>query len=286
LNQVEAVTRIYPPAPLAFGKAIVALDDSPCSGNQSGVIFSGSSTTTISGGGVWSNGCLTGNGTNFNVTVNNGGVGYAVSSTGTLSNIIPSPQHFPAPLPGTSTSVNEPSCTGMPSRSVPKTGNAILQPGVYDQIHWTGGVLTLNPGFYCISGNKGLDIQGGSLTGIGVTIYLQTGGATINGSVSPIDLRAPGESPDPSPAVPGILIYMAKGNTSTIGITGNSSSFYLGTIYAPDGDLFISGTASANPTFNTQLIGYTVEVSGGALIDINFSDDENYENPPYLDLLQ
>jgi hypothetical protein len=286
LNQVEAVTRIYPPAPLAFGKAIVALDDSPCSGNQSGVIFSGSSTTTISGGGVWSNGCLTGNGTNFNVTVNNGGVGYAGSSTGTLANIIPSPQHIPAPLPRSSTSVNEPSCAGLPSRSVPKTGDAILQPGAYDQIHWTGGVLTLDPGLYCISGTKGLDIQGGSLTGIGVTIYLQAGGATINGSVSPVDLRAPVESPDPSPAVPGILMYMAKENSSKISLTGNSTSFYLGTIYAPKGDLFISGTASTNPTFNTQLIGYTVEVSGGALIDINFSDDENYENPPYLDLIQ
>ena len=286
INQVEAVTRIYPPAPLAFGKAIVALDDSPCSGNQAGVIFSGSSTTTISGGGVWSNGCLTGNGTNFNVTVNNGGVGYAGTSTGTLSNIIPAPQHIPAPLPGSSTSVNEPSCSGLPGRSVPKTGDAILEPGVYDQIHWTGGALTLNPGLYCISGTKGLSIQGGSLTGIGVTIYFQTGGATINGAVSPVDLRAPLESPDPSPAVPGILMYMANDNASKISVTGNSTSFYLGTIYAPDGDLYFSGASGTNPTFNTQLIGHTVEVSGGALIDINFNDDENYENPPYLDLLQ
>jgi hypothetical protein len=285
-NQVEAVVRIYPPAPLAFGKAIIALNEDACSGNQNGVIFSGSSITDVKGGGVWSNGCLTGNGTNFSVSVTSGGVGYAGSSTGTLTNISPAPEYIPSPIPHYSTEVNEPSCSGLPNRTVPKSGDAILEPGIYDEIHWTGGALSLNPGLYCISSNKGLDIQGGSLTGIGVTIYLQTGGATINGNVTPVDLRAPVESPDPAPAVPGILMYMAHGNTSTISITGNSTSFYLGTIYGPDGDLYISGTSSTNPTFNTQLIGYNVEVSGGALIDINFNDDDNFEQPPYLDLLQ
>jgi len=32
------------------------------------------------------------------------------------------------------------------------------------------------------------------------------------------------------------------------------------------------------------LIGNNVEVSGGATIDINFNDDENFEQPPYLDM--
>ncbi|MCK4490611.1 MAG: hypothetical protein KAU23_10140, partial [Anaerolineales bacterium] len=69
-NEVEAVTRVYPPAPLAFGKAIIALNESACSGNSNGVIFSGTSSTTVTGGGVWSNGCLKGDGASFNVTVN------------------------------------------------------------------------------------------------------------------------------------------------------------------------------------------------------------------------
>lgn len=285
-NQVEAVARVYPPAPLGFGKAIIALNEDPCSGNQKGLIFSGTSDTTVTGGGVWSNGCLTGNGTGFTVTVNNGGVGFAGTSTGTLTNIQPSPEHIPSPLPHYSTEINEPSCAGLPSRTAPSNGNATLQPGVYDRIHWTVGNLTLSPGLYCISGKQGVDIQGGSLYGNGVTIYLQTGGVTINGNVDPVDLRAPLEYPDPSPAVPGVLMYMAKGNASEINVSGNSSSFYLGTVYAPDGDLFFAGDSSTNPTFNTQLIGYNVEVSGGALIDINFIDDENYEKPPYLDLLK
>ncbi|MCK4489233.1 MAG: hypothetical protein KAU23_03185, partial [Anaerolineales bacterium] len=163
-------------------------------------------------------------------------------------------------------------------------GDATLEPGKYNKIKWTGGILTLNPGLYCITGSQGLSISGGSLSGNGVTIFLSIGGVTINGNVSPVDLRAPEESPDPSPAVPGILFYLANGNSKTISITGNSTSFYLGTVYAPDGDLYFSGTSGTNPTFNTQLIGYNVEVSGGASIDINFNDDENFEQPPYLDM--
>jgi hypothetical protein len=285
-NEVEAITRIYPPAPLAFGKAIIALNESACSGNKNGVVFSGSSTTTVTGGGVWSNGCLTGNGTSFNVTVNNGGVGYAGSSSGTLTNINPAPQYIPSPLPGYSTIVNEPDCSGLPNRTVPNSGDATLQPGIYDRIKWTGGALSMNPGLYCVTGSQGMDISGGSLQGDGVTIFLISGDVTINGNVSPVDLRAPEETPDPTPAIPGILIYLANGNTDTVSITGNSTSFYLGTVYAPDGDLYFSGTSGTNPTFNTQLIGNNVEVSGGATIDINFHDDENYEMPPYMDMLK
>ncbi|MCJ7733174.1 MAG: Tad domain-containing protein [Anaerolineales bacterium] len=285
-NEVEAIARIYPPAPLAFGKAIVALNKAGCSGNKYGVIFSGSSTTTVTGGGVWSNGCFTGNGTSFTVTVNNGGVGYAGSATGTLTNINPAPQYIPSELPDYSTIIEEPSCTGLPNRTVPKSGDATLEPGIYDEIKWTGGALSFNPGLYCISGSKGMSVTGGSIFGDGVTIYLTSGGVTVNGNVSPIDLRAPEETPDPSPAIPGVLYYLANGNTNTISMTGNSTSFYLGTVYAPDGDLYFSGSSGTNPTFNTQLIGNNVEVSGGATIDINFNDDENFEKPPYLDLLK
>jgi hypothetical protein len=285
-NEVEAIARIYPPAPLAFGKAIIALNSDGCSGNKHGVIFSGSSTTTVTGGGVWSNGCLVGNGSSFTVTVNKGGVGYAGTSSGTLTNINPGPQHIPSKLPDYSTVVNEPDCTGLPNRTVPGGGDTTIESGIYDRIKWTGGALSMNPGLYCVTGSQGVDISGGSLNGNGVTIFLTTGGVTINGNVSPVDIRAPEETPDPAPAIPGVLIYLANGNTETVSITGNSTSFYLGTVYAPDGDLFFSGTSGTNPTFNTQLIGNNVEVSGGATIDINFNDDENFEKPPYMDLLK
>ncbi|MFN2281579.1 MAG: Tad domain-containing protein, partial [Anaerolineales bacterium] len=174
-NQVEAVARVYPPAPLAFGKAIIALNEAACSGNKYGVIFSGSSNTTVTGGGVWSNGCLYGNGTSFSVTVNNGGVGFAGMSDGTLTNISPSPQYIPSKLPHYSTEVGEPNCAGLPNRTVPKSGDATLEPGIYDEIKWPNGALTFNPGLYCITGSKGIDIEGGSVSGNGVTLFITTG---------------------------------------------------------------------------------------------------------------
>ena len=283
-NEVEAVARVYPPMPLAFGKAIIALNDSACSGNNYGVIFSGTSQTTVTGGGVWSNGCLTGNGTSFTVTVNDGGVGFAGSSTGTLSNINPAPLYIPSEIPTYSTIVQEPDCSGLPNRTVPKSGDATLEPGIYDEIKWTGGNLTLGPGLYCVTGSKGISLTGGSLLGDGVTIFLESGGVSITGNVDPVDLRAPDTVPNPSPAIAGVLLYLANGNANTISVTGNSTAFYLGTVYAPDGDLYFSGASGTNPTFNTQLIGNNVEVSGGATIDINFNDEENFEKPPYLDL--
>lgn len=283
-NEVEAVARVYPPMPLAYGHAIIALNEDACSGNKNGVIFSGSSTTTVTGGGVWSNGCLYGNGSSFNVDVYDGGVGYAGTAQGTISNIHPSPQYIPNTIPSHATEIEEPDCSGLPSRSAPNGGTVTLEPGVYDRIKWTNGSLTLNPGLYCITGSKGVDISGGSLSGDGVTLFLETGDMTVNGNVSPVDIRAPVESPDPAPAIPGILVFFAYGNDSTVKLTGNSTSFYLGTIYAPDGDLYVSGSSGTHPTFNTQLIGENVEVSGGATIDINFNEDENYEKPPIMDL--
>ena len=57
-NHVEAVTRIYPCTNLAFGNAIVALNDLDCTGNQNGLQFRGNLTLDTEGGGFWSNGCL------------------------------------------------------------------------------------------------------------------------------------------------------------------------------------------------------------------------------------
>jgi len=96
-----------------------------------------------------------------------------------------------------------------------------------------------------------------------------------------IDIRSPGASPDPSPAISGVLLYVANGDVS---LTGNNTSYYEGTIYSPTGDITAAGASGTYPTFNTQLVGYNVEVTGNATIDINFHGAENYGIPPKLDL--
>jgi hypothetical protein len=88
------------------------------------------------------------------------------------------------------------------------------------------------------------------------------------------------------PAIKGMLIYMAPGFTGTINMTGNSDSLFLGTVFAPDGYIKIGGTPGENPTFNTELIASGVSISGNAVIDINYHENEIYSNAPQLDLFQ
>jgi len=291
VNEVEAVVRVYPPAPLAEGYAIVALNDADCSGNQNGIILGGSMAGIITGSsGIFTNGCLTGNGTSFDFDIlDEGVVGYSGTATGTLGNITPPPEYFPNKISAFATNVSPPDCSGLTARTAPHGGNKTITPGKYEKIMWTGGTLTLNPGLYCITKSQGFNVTGGSLIANGVTIYLEAGGMSVSGHMDAVSLQAPAESPDPSPAIPGMLVFMAEGNTSTIQLSGDSTSSYIGTIYAPDGTIKLIGNTDVtggDVTFNTQLIGYNVHISGDATIDINFLDEELTEKPSYLDLLQ
>ena len=289
VNEVEAVVRVYPPGPLAEGYAIVALNAADCSGNQNGVILGGSMAGVVTGSsGIFTNGCIKGDGTSFGFDVMNEGIiGYAGTAKGTLSNITPPPDYLPGKIGAFATNVPLPDCSGLTTRTAPHGGNKTIKPGIYERIKWTGGTLNLDPGLYCITESQGFDVTGGSLFAIGVTIYLEAGGMTVSGSADHISLQAPAESPDPSPAIPGMLIYMAEGNTSIITLSGNSTSSYIGTIYAPDGTIKLIGNTDltgGDVTFNTQLIGYNVHISGDATININFLDEEQIEKPPFLDL--
>jgi hypothetical protein len=286
-NSVEAVTRIRPRSPMAFGNAIVALNDAGCSGNSNGVNFGGSSGMTINGGGVFSNGCLKGNGGSFSATVNDGNVSYVKEEAGTLSGISPDPQQAPNVLPNSSYEMRTPDCSQVPNRS---QDSDTLSPGVYNKITLTNGDLTMKPGLYCLtSANTAFKILGGSLTGENVTIYVLNGDVSISGNAE-VSLSAPLDSPDPSPAIPGMLIQLAKGNTNTVDIQGTSASAFVGTIYAPDGDIVLEGTGDSQSgggdvtKFWTQLIGQNVTVTGNAELDINFQASKNATIPAKLEL--
>jgi hypothetical protein len=285
-NSVEAVTRIRPRSPMAYGNAIVALNPDGCSGNSNGVIFGGSSGMTINGGGVFSNGCLKGNGGQFSTTVNDGNVSYVKEATGTLSGISPDPGQAPNVLSNSSYEMPTPDCSGLQDRS---QNSDTLSPGVYNKITLTNGELTLKPGLYCLtSSNTAFKILGGSLTGEGVTLYVINGSVNISGNAE-VSLSAPVIS-DPPPAIPGMLIQLGKGNTNTVDIQGTSASAFVGTIYAPDGDIVLEGTGDSQSgggdvtKFWTQLIGQNVTVTGNAELDINFQASKNATIPAKLEL--
>jgi len=262
INQVQAVTRVRPRMPLAYGHAVVATGSEPCNGNQNGVIIGGNSETKINGGGIWSNGCLGINGSSYGVNVTNGGVNYAGGINGDPSNITPAPNHAAAPMDPEKFTVPPPDCS---------------DPAAH---HVDGKDLegTLQPGLYCVSGNATIN-GGGTLQGEGVTIYMIDGELTINGGTD-VNLEAP-TGANTAPAINGVLLYSAQGS---IDLEGNATSFYLGLVYAPNGEIKAHGSNGTNPTFNTQLVANHVDISGNASIDINFNPELAYAKPSSLEL--
>jgi hypothetical protein len=291
-NTVDAVTRIRPRTPLAFGNAIVALNEAACSGNANGVIFGGSSADTISGGnGVFSNGCLKGNGGQFTVDVTDGGsVDYVAEETGTLSGISPAPQQAPSTLPTSSWAYDTPDCSGLSNKT--QSGNT-LHPGIYNSITLSSGDLTLKPGLYCITSSSAnaFKVVGGTFTANGVTIYVMNGGVNLSANAT-ITLTAPPQPPpDPAPAIAGMLIQLPPGNTNVVSIQGTSASTFVGTIYAPSADVQLAGTSSSStggsgsPTiFYTQVIGYNVMVTGDGYVNIQYDQDKVASLPARMEL--
>jgi hypothetical protein len=135
------------------------------------------------------------------------------------------------------------------------------------------------------AGNNDLSIDGSS--GSGVTIYLLDGSMIINGG-GVVNLYAPPDDPDPSPAIAGMLIYLAVGNDGLVKLRGNSDSVYVGTIYAPDGRIDIAGSADMPAgevaEFNTQMIAHDIEIGGNAYVNVNFDEDTTYLMPTNLEL--
>jgi hypothetical protein len=288
VNQVQSTVRVRPRTPLAMGYAIVGLNDDACQGHQDGVMFSGSIEVQVDGGGVFSNGCLRGNGSSLIVDVDDSPVRYVSElecDPSGCPGFTPSPGQATDPLPEDSYTVPAPDCSGLPNKGKSTKGGTI-SPGVYSEIdlHASGDTLIMEPGLYCITGSpKAMTISGGTLQGYGVTIYALSGEVLLSGNAQ-IQLTAPSEFPDPSPAIPGILIYLAEGNDGAVELEGNSDTWFTGTVFAPDGFIEAKGVSGTHPTLNTQLIAHDVEIGGNADIDINFDGSNAYTLPTSIDL--
>ncbi len=275
-NQVEAVVRVRPRSPLAFGHAVVGLNPSTdCNNNnKTGVVFAGSGETSINGGGIWSNGCLKATNNSCNVDVVNGDINYAggrFPGTGALcESMTPAATSVSDVLPPNSYAVPLPNCAAAGAITI-------------DSI--TSSMTLQSNKLYCItSSGNAIKLTGSdSLIGQGVTLFLVNGG-DIEMSGGTVDIAAPNNTPDPAPAIPGILIYVNPVRDSIIKLTGNGNSHYLGVIYAPRADVSVEGSNGTHPTFNTQIISYNVTISGNASIDINFNEQQAYTKPSALEL--
>jgi hypothetical protein len=262
-NTVEAVTRVRPRSPAVFGHAIVALNPAACQGNQNGAGFSGDVDTHVTGGGIFSNGCL---------QVNGNGTGEVQVTDGTINygGQVQNPDQFnPAPEP---------------TDPLPPSAYEIPAPDCSQGWNGTGNQLEarspLTPGLYCVTEN--LRLNGGEFSGNGVTIVMLDGELKINGNVE-VDLRAPSSYPDPAPAMAGVLIYVPKTNTNPVTLNGTSDSYFEGTVYAPSSTIIFEGTGGSD-NYHTQFIGWNVKAGGTSDIDVVFSAPQQYSRPAMLEL--
>jgi Flp pilus assembly protein TadG len=286
INNVQAVTRVRPRAPLAYGNAIVALRKDCPSSSTGGVHFDGNNQVTVTGGGIFSNACMKAGGS-VEVDVS-GGSGIACVGDGCYSqsghpNLSPAPHEGGVQLPEVMQEVKPPDCTSVPSRTV---DSETIDPGRYAEIRLTNGeTLTLNPGLYCINS---LTMNGGTLKGEGVTIYVRTGDFAISGGE--INLSAPPARASHCsycpPPLPGVLVFLAPGNTGEVVLLGNAVSNYTGLVYAPNGTIEVGGTAGEYSPINAQLVADTVFIHGNAEVVVNFDDEVNPQVPAMLELFK
>jgi hypothetical protein len=271
-NEVEAVTRVYPPHQLAFGNAIVSLNPSDCSGNQNGAIFKGNGDTYITGGGVFSNGCLEGGG-RPSVTIDGAGFNYGL--------------HF---IPGNAAWDPQP-----PTEAT----SELIQEEDYDlgtEINCNGHWVTNNdidrngheigPGLYCFHGDfttQSHDV----IVGHDVTFYVE-GDITFNGNDTSILVARDGDQSPTNDEIPGVLIYVPHMTGSscpdqTVIINGTSDLTFTGIVLAPCADVTMNGTTGI-VTWNNQIIGYNVYITGNAEAQINYDEDKTHISPAKMEL--
>jgi hypothetical protein len=290
-NTVEAVSRIHPRTSWAFGFAIASIGDG-CGPKDGGAFFNGTADTVVIGGGVYSNSCLDKKGASGSLVVDAcdppgsscGKPAVGISSLeepgGHTEKMSPTPTWLKTGVPMPPFKAPEPDCAALDEKEVDSNP---ISSGIYDGFSLQNSdTLTMEPGLYCFDGD--IKVTGGSLTGVGVTIVMRTGSITITGG--DINLAASTDDEPANHALRGMLIYMPKPNSSGITMVGNGGSAYLGTVYAPDGQIEVGGTGGVNPTYNTQLVGKVVKVEGTAQIKVFFDQTYDFEQVPLAELSQ
>lgn len=292
-NAVDAVTRVYPRGPLAYGNAIVALnpDITPCN-MTTGAGFSGTADTVVNGGGIFSNGCLVGGG-GATVTVNGGADISYNSGDGDYGNFSPTPVDVsPDQIPPSAYAVEEPEVgyvSGKLQCTEPGATNKTAKD--FGDLNKTADFKLEHAGLWCITGNQNLSINSGThkFEMYGVTIYIvENIAVTINGNAN-LTLKAPVEAPttDPSyapkPAIPGLVIYMPPSNTKALTINGDSGLTITGTILAPGSQITINGN-NGSFALDSQIIGWNVKVNGTATITVTYQGGLTAKLPTSMDL--
>ena len=303
-NRVEAVASkiSYYEGALFGGSAVVALSPNGCA-----LTAGGTAKTTVIGGGIYSNSdsascSFKQNGCSGEIDVfqEDGTTLGTITSVGNMqvnsncdeqiqADLAPQgekQQPFP-PL----FHVAEPAACSTNGTKSTTGGVTTLTPGYFQNIppSGSGSTVILTPGVYCVgrqlktTGSEIIQLQGTFSTTPGVFIYIKPGGSQNpislqGGDVQLWGINSASVAADPTlDPYKGYLIYVAPdyatGSPTNCTINGSSGQMLKGTIYAPFCNMKINGTSDGG--FQSQIIGYTVDMSGTAAVTINYNSDDN-----------
>jgi hypothetical protein len=294
-DAVEAVSRVWPTQSF-ISYAIFATSEHACKG----VWFSGTGDTNITGGGVFSNSDAASASCQSGVQGGSGAISVAnphgIEVVGTFDMggsgaVSPAPAEY-APSYRIRPMMGTPDCSALwdyGQMKINSAGAHTIFPGRYDEITiLAGAVVTMDPGMYCIYGNKGFTSNGGSITGTDIFIYMEDGDFNLGGNtlVNLSAVQPPNSLLDPSfNDWAGMLLYVDPNNTNPITITGASNTVYTGTIYAPSSQVTLEG-GGASIGINAQVIGESVKISGNAELNLTYDESKNFFLPPAIDLVK
>jgi hypothetical protein len=295
-NEVEAVTRVKPEHSFGYGNAIIALNPAACSdpGSEGGIMYGNSDGSTdiiINGGGIFSNGCLRGNGKPIiDITCPSGNVG-----CGAIGNdVIEGNAQWNPPTNEISGTIQYSEFdiginpTWSPSGTCTYNGVSGTYKKAKDlQQDLSKGPVNLSSGLWCIDGNLSINAND-KLSGTGITLFFPNGDLTINGTPD-INISAQRNSPFGS-AIPDVLIYLpapypfnpAACPNHTIKLNGSETSVFDGLILATCAHITLNGTGGN--TYTGQVIGWDVEVGGGADLMLTYDGGKNHTTPTSINL--
>lgn len=295
-DAVEAVSRVWPVQNFTPGYAIFATTEHDCKG----VWFSGTGDTNITGGGVYSNSDAASASCQSGVQDGGGAITvdppHGIEVVGTFD-MGGSGAVSPAPIEGVDSyhirpMMGTPDCSALWDYGAMKINSAgahTIFPGRYSEITVLANAdVTMNPGMYCVYGNKGFTSSGGSITGVDVFIYMEDGGFNLGGNtlVNLSAVEPPNSLVDPSHNDwAGMLLYVDPNNTNPITINGGSNTLYAGSIYAPSSQVTLEG-GGTEIGINAQIIGETVKITGNAELNITYDESKLFFLPPAIDLVK
>jgi hypothetical protein len=292
--KVQAVTRVLPLYQVVFGDALFSLNETQCDAMK----FSGTADISITGTGIFSNSnCNAGTDQSISFEGTNdtyiegsisavGGIntqGGATWTAGAGSNTgVPTSPPFSIPIPN---------CSGMAPVSISGPVNdRTITPGIVDSLllNNPSTTYTFGGGLYCITGVGGLVISNGYVNGSDVMFYVVQGPAYLTGGT--MNLTAPNAYDDPivdssNEPFSGLLIYMDPSNTNEVRINGNADSNFEGTIYAPSSLCKLNGGGETDG-IDLSMVCDTINVNGGAGLNIHYDDANHYRPPTTIDLVQ